>query len=75
MEYIIDLKVYSLIPQSELGLDLPSDQLRNGKIPVGVHQIILNTTEEQLDQLQAKAFENSDVKILGIHRLKEIENI
>lgn len=76
MDYIIDLKVYNSTPPQELGIDLPVELLRHGNIPVGVHQIIvLNTTEEALDQIQEKAFENPDVKILGIHRVELSEDI
>jgi len=76
MDYIIDLKVYNSTPPQELGINIPFELLRHGNIPVGIHQIIiLDTTEELLDQLQEKTFENPDVKILGIHRLELSENI
>lgn len=69
MEYIIDLKVYNPIPQEELGIIVPLEILQNGKIPKGIHQIILETTEALLDQFQEKTFENPDVKVLGVHHL------
>lgn len=76
MDYIIDVKVYNSVPPQELGIALPVELLRHGNIPVGVHQIIiLDITEEYLDQLQEKTFEHPDVKILGIHRVELSENI
>jgi len=68
-DYVLDLKVFNSIPWEELPFKMPLDRLSYGNIPIGVHSIILNTTESQLDQLAEKLFEHSDVKLLGVHSL------
>jgi len=66
-DYILSLKVYNSIPWDELPFKMPFDQVTNGNIPIGVHSIVLTTTEGQLDLLAEKLFEHPDVKLLGVH--------
>lgn len=69
-DYLIDLKVFNSVPEEEIGVMMPLNMVVNGKVRPGVYQIVLNTTEALLDQLQEKTFEHPDLKILGVHRLK-----
>jgi len=66
-DYIIDLKVYNTVPQEEIGIQVPLEYLHNGKLPIGIHQVVLTTTEELLEAFVEKPCHSGDIKILGVH--------
>lgn len=68
-DYVIDMKVFNSVPQEEIQLMFPLETLENGKIPIGLHQLVLNTTEQKLDAFLESTFTHSDIKVLGIHYL------
>jgi hypothetical protein len=68
-DYIIDMKVFNNVPQEEIMLIVPLEQLQNGKLSPGTYQFACNTTERLLDQFLESTFTNADIKVLGIHSL------
>ena len=67
--FLIDMKAYAQIAQEEIGVVVPKEMLKDGKLPPGIHRIVWETSQDNLEAFVDKTFQNGDLKIIGVHIL------
>jgi hypothetical protein len=68
MEYMIEVKAYSLIPYAELPLILPLELYTHGQLPPGYHRFVVDLNKKEMEKLVNSIYKQSDLKLIGVHK-------